>query len=176
MTIPLKPMIRQSWLVVLLGGVLLWSTGQNILQVGQRYYRQLEATPDIDPARRQLLATLYQLQALPRSEKQQTVLFIPLSNRLYWQWSNRCDATPFIAPAITGIALVDGLPTPECGDHLYYGYATYAAQERSPQERQDLATNPSQLCEVVRKTGFSQVIIIDTDLNNEVILERRTCS
>lgn len=168
------PLSRKHFLAILLGSLLVWSTGQNIVRIGQRYYRQLAAIPEPLPARQKLLETLYQLSELPRTEKQETLLFIPLQNQLYWQWSQRCDSTPFIAPAITGMALVDGLPIPECGEKNYYGYASY--EWRSPAERLTLATDPSQLCEAVRAQGFARVIIIKTDSKDDVILERRSCS
>lgn len=137
-------------------------------------FQQMQVIHSEKPVSRQeLLDALYELSQLPIAEKRESLLFIPARNNLYWRWPDQiCQASSFIAPAITGIALVDGLPRSDC-EAVNYGFAAY--EIRSNRERNQLRTNPDALCQVVRAEGFSRVIVIDSDSNQRVVVERRKC-
>jgi hypothetical protein len=60
---------------------------------------------------------LLKLHKLPLSQKRNALLFIPQNNLAYWSLADQigCCSVPFIAPALSGIAMVDGLPPVSCG-------------------------------------------------------------
>jgi len=83
--------------------------------------------------RSETLELLERLGRLPSEQKRQSLLYIPKANRAYWgelrQAPPRKAVTPFIATALTGMAMVDGLP--EYEDLLTdavpgWGYSGYA--------------------------------------------------
>src|SRR5206468_8453469 len=88
-----------------------------------------------DQKRLQLLDTLRTVQRLPGFEKRRTALYIPKTNRAYWDFFSvpaappLRKAVPFVAPAVTGVAMIDVVPDtdPEVA-WTAYGYAAYALQ------------------------------------------------
>ncbi|MEO5579207.1 MAG: hypothetical protein ABIR58_01000, partial [Gemmatimonadaceae bacterium] len=59
-----------------------------------------------------VLDQLQSLSELPLSERRRTALFIPQSETLYWRILSRpgaCTFAPFVAPALSGIAMIDGM-------------------------------------------------------------------
>lgn len=95
--------------------------------------------------------TLQTLSNLSPAEKRSTALFIPQSNTAYWEMT-ACSGSSFIAPAITGLALVDGMPPLGCKASLL-GYQYYAAREK-PQP----SPTGAELCALARSRGFGSVI------------------
>jgi len=115
-----------------------------------------------------LMETLQELAKMPIADKRQTVLFIPQSNKLYWNWLPNPNAAPFIVPAVTGMAMIDGLPY---GKPNFYGYESYILRTT-----QQLPQSQEEICQKAKTKGFSHVIIIDTDSNNRVITQKISCS
>ncbi|NJO84719.1 MAG: hypothetical protein HC828_19440 [Blastochloris sp.] len=122
-------------------------------------------------------ATIFaDLRALPLREKAETALFIPQSNELYWQFSAVCSKVPFAAPALAGIALLDGLPR-DC-PLIFYGYWTYpplpvpgptATATTTETDTLALAGQsrvPELLCAAARRKGFARVIVLDAPSGN----------
>jgi hypothetical protein len=61
--------------------------------------------------RTRVMECLSSLNAQPASNRRTTALYIPKTNRAYWDMRQVGQgATPFIAPALSGMAMVDGLP------------------------------------------------------------------
>jgi hypothetical protein len=120
-----------------------------------------------------LIIALQSLSELPVTEKRDSLLFIPRSTTLYWDQENiECAATPFIAPSITGIAMLDGLPASGCNSwafrNRFYGYSAYAY---SPPPNVD----PSELCSRVKDAGFSRIIILDQNTNDMIVTRHLSC-
>jgi hypothetical protein len=133
----------------------------------------VEAHPDY-----QVIQQLHEWDALPRAEKRDTLLFIPQSNQAYWglapsgfNLQQHCRVSPLLAPALSGMALVDGLRPVACGEERYYGYALYPIRT----EPQALGDRES-LCEQVQARGFSQVLIVDSDEHETIISRLFMCS
>lgn len=65
-------------------------------------------------ARLATLASLREPGRIPRTEERTTVLYIPKTNRAYWgdlrQFPGTHGTTPFIAPALSGLAMISGEP------------------------------------------------------------------
>lgn len=69
---------------------------------------------------------IQQLQALnnkPRSFKRKACLWIPPTNRLYWDMQHyREYGAPFVATSLSGISLINGRPTNDFSRYSYYQY------------------------------------------------------
>lgn len=69
-----------------------------------------------DSGRAALVEAMREIDRLPRAEKARTLLYIPRQNRYYWDFFPRGQErrmNPFVGPALSGVALLDGLPAPE---------------------------------------------------------------
>jgi hypothetical protein len=115
-------------------------------------------------ARLATLASLRELGRIPRAEKRKTVLYIPKTYRAYWgdlrQFPGTEGTTPFIAPALSGLAMISGEPEYEDLSEvrrITYGYWSYplpqAAEEPSDL---DLATVRKRAASM----GFEQLIVL----------------
>lgn len=106
---------------------------RKVAQVLREQAAQSGASPH---SSRQLLQQLKQLAELPVAEKRRSLLYIP-PDHPYWQLLNRQDngrTVAMLAPAMTGIALIDGVPAGASGEWAY-GYDSYFGR---PQSRQTL--------------------------------------
>jgi hypothetical protein len=98
-------------------------------------------------------------------QKRASVLYIPKSNRAYWgdlrQHSSGEGSVSFIAPALTGIAMIHG--EPEYDDisetrRLDYGFWSYPLPTRSePASSADINEAASR----AKALGFAQLIVIE---------------
>jgi hypothetical protein len=110
-----------------------------------------------------MLADLYRL---PKEEKRVTLLYIPKSNRAYWDLiDTRKGSMPwaicFVAPALSGLALLDGLPDPQdLPPSRSYGFAVYdqSAGTRRPSDQARDA-----LCQKAERMGFKRILVLDED-------------
>jgi hypothetical protein len=119
----------------------------------------------------QMLKRLQSLADLPPAEKKRTALFIPQSNRVYWDLLKNCAAVPFVAPAFSGLAMIDGLPAADCLAENY-GYASYKPRTA---ESTIAANDQVRLCSAAQAKGFDYVIRLDTTSANDVVESRMTC-
>jgi hypothetical protein len=119
-----------------------------------------------------IVKALQNLANLPLSEKKKTLLFIPQSNRLYWDLQKQCYDSPLFAPAITGIAMIDGLPGVDC----YVGNYIYESYQLRKEPQSSLDKTKETLCQKALAKGFSQVIVIDVDPNHNILQSNLSCS
>lgn len=117
-----------------------------------------------------MINTLKSLSEMPRYEKQKTLLFIPQTNRRYWDLMQYCISAPFVAPAISGIAMLDGLPDINCkGDFDYWSL-------RLRTEPQTLSLQePSGLCTRALTLGFTQIITINATADLPIQVNKLHC-
>lgn len=117
------------------------------------------------PQRLEILNILQNLNRLPLSQKRNFLLFIPQNNLAYWGLADRinCYSVPFIAPALSGIAMIDGLPPAQCGEPddwilRHNGYDCYQLRtaEQTERDRTDSA-----VCSKALKKGFEYIMRID---------------
>lgn len=125
-----------------------------------------EATTEKSRARLQVLRSLDTLGEMPLSEKRRTAVYIPKTNRAYWgdlrQGESSGATTPFLVPALTGMAMVDGLPEyedlPEVR-RFAYGYASYSLPlSPTPPAQEDLGA----VAQRARALGFHSLIVVET--------------
>jgi len=107
-----------------------------------------------------LMDTLHKLADLPLSEKRKTAVFIPQSNKLYWNAYPSCEAVPLIVPAITGMAMIDGMPPADCRIIYTNHYAVYQLRKGEQALR---AADRAGLCPYAGAKGFLAVIVLGAD-------------
>jgi hypothetical protein len=108
-----------------------------------------------------LISTLRGLDVTPPAIKRRTVVFIPQSYTHFWHiWTeaDRCSYVPFIVPATSGLALIDGMPPVDCDLILQYGLTRY---QRRTTAQLPADVTPSALCAKANAKGFSRVIVLD---------------
>ena len=117
-------------------------------------------------SRYKLLEILNNLSQMPIDKKKQTIIYVPQSNSVYWDLDVfRGDS--FIIPAVTGIAMIDGMPEID-GDPMpdnYYGYSDYQPR---------LSTRDYSIEEIynkVKEKGFENLIIISYPNDELSLLE-----
>tara|TARA_B100000315_G_C14586793_1_gene593442 strand:+ start:1287 stop:2204 length:918 start_codon:yes stop_codon:yes gene_type:complete len=124
----------------------------------------------------QLVQVLYDLSSRPNSFKQETVLYIPKTLKTYWDMSCDSHMSPFIAPAISNIAMIEGLPfitSKTCYTHtLEYGYAEYYSLNK---KATFISMKNEELCIKALNEGFNRVIEITQDSSNSIITINHEC-
>ena len=119
----------------------------------------------------QLIKLLYDIEKKSNSYKRETVLYIPKTLDVYWNLSCDSHMPPFVAPAITNLAMIEGLPMrgSSCYTHfLDHGYYTYKLQGKKAEY---LDMNREQICDRAKKEGFLRVIeITENEMGNITML------
>jgi len=115
--------------------------------------------------RQDVLACLHTLGSMPVAQKRTSVLYIPKSNRTYWgdlrQRAPGEGSVSFIAPALTGIAMIYG--EPEYDDisetrRLDYGFWSYQVPTHTePPSSEDI----NQAASRAKALGFGQLVVIE---------------
>lgn len=113
------------------------------------------------PVYEPIVTSLREVARLPREQRKRSLLFIPQSSAQYWSMltaDSRCTFTPLIAPAIASVAMLDGMPPPECIVTDQYNMTAYSARQRpqSPADQSDHA-----LCAKARGRGFDRIIVLE---------------
>jgi hypothetical protein len=106
---------------------------------------------------------LRRMSALPDSVRAMTAVFIPQDQRVFWTSLTRpgaCTFQPLVVPAVASLAMVDGMPPPDCTLSKYYGMGSFAARTR-PQLPADAA--PGVLCRRATAAGMNQVLMLTFD-------------
>jgi hypothetical protein len=122
-----------------------------------------------------LVAELRRLNDLPEAEKSRSALFVPQSYAQFWNIfdvDSRCSFAPLVAPAASGIALIDGMPPPGCKLTDQYNMPVYHRRDRE-QTSNDVTARA--LCGKGRRKGFSEVIVIEPDPSGVARRRRLAC-
>jgi hypothetical protein len=127
---------------------------------------------------KRILAVLSKLDELPLAEKRRTLLFIPKSNLQFWDllhgpyWPKE---GPFVAPALSGLAMIDGLYLPAQDDPwIGHGYNRYS-RSRASQSQPPLSEFVPALRKRCAELGFSRLIVIDADSRGMPIRRNFDC-
>lgn len=112
-------------------------------------------------ARQSLFDALHQIEELPRSVKRRSLLYIPSSNDEYWRLGSH-GIIPFAAPALTGMAMLDGIPSFEDIDRRYRGFPSYIPHEQ-------LSKDP---CQRAVALGFHQLFVIEPNGAAQVVRQQ----
>ena len=113
-----------------------------------------------------MISALRALDAEPRAIKRRTLLFVPQSDSAFWNIfvgePDRCSFAPFVGPATSGLALLDGMPPASCDLTDQYGMTAYT-RRTTPQTAADVA--PAALCTKAKRKGFARVIVLQRALD-----------
>jgi hypothetical protein len=126
-----------------------------------------------------VLNLLRSIDEMPLSDKRASLLFIPKSNRQFWDMLHGpfwpLDG-PLAAPALGGVAMIDGLcdRTPETRWY-WYNYDLYQQPELS-RRQPPLAEYLPVLRSRCAKLGFKQLIVIDTGPDGLSRQQKYDCS
>ncbi|MGK2961686.1 MAG: hypothetical protein ACSLFK_05985 [Gemmatimonadaceae bacterium] len=164
--------IRMSTvLVALVAAPLAVSMASNFVHWTKRMLAANAATKEavaaaggIEATRNHLILTeLQRLAELPRIDRRRTALFIPQTETRYWTLLARdgaCSFSGHVAPTLTGIAMIDGMPPHGCILSRYYGLGLF-----EPRARQQMPadTLPAALCERAMRHGLSRVMTAHFD-------------
>jgi hypothetical protein len=125
----------------------------------------------------QTIDILVNLYRLPKEEKRFTLLHIPKANLAFWYLltgpPDRREfsyVTPFVAPALSGLALLDGLPNAEdIPPNAGYGYEVYTP---SKEARRSLAPDQAKddLCRKAEGMGFRRILVLDVNRDGTPLL------
>ncbi len=127
-------------------------------EVGQIEARRSAVSPRF-ANRVHLLDCLVGLGGQSLEQRRGLALYIPKTNRTYWDMRQLGDgATPFIAPALASISMVDGLP--EFADigwaRVGWGYPQY----KLPSGPEPPSENVARAVEKARADGFRELLVL----------------
>ena len=121
---------------------------------------------------REIIGELLDLSRRPLEEKRRTLLFVPRTNRPYWDLFNQPGtmgsredrhriSASFLGPAITGFALADGAPEyhPKA---VFFGYGIELVPKPEPFDH--FATAAEREADVKRLAegwGFRRILVLD---------------
>jgi hypothetical protein len=118
----------------------------------------------------QLIQCLDRIGDQPAQQRRGTVLYIPKTDRTYWDMRQLGDgATPFIAPALAGLPMVDGLPEYEDigWARVGWGYPQYEL----PSGHEEPTENVDRAVDKARKDGFRKLVVLQKTAAGECGLE-----
>lgn len=119
-----------------------------------------------------IVQVLRQIGRLPLAEKRQTALWIPKTNRVYWDILPRCEAVPFVAPAITGMAAIDNLPDVNCPYAITPAINHYGVYRRGALAVGEQQMDENNACNAARGKGFLGLIVVDADAEGRIGLKK----
>jgi len=125
--------------------------------------RSLEEHPNFP-----ILAELRSIYDLPESEKRQNLLYIPANDPI-WSLHPECNTVPLLISAVSGMALLDGVPDANCSQARHYGYGAYELP--TPQVR----LTDAQVCQAAQSRGFDRIIVLQHNDSRHLDRETRIC-
>ena len=110
-----------------------------------------------------VVTALREIAQLPLDEKRKSGLFIPQSYRDYWGMfdsDERCTFVSLVAPALSTVAMIDGMPAVGCRITEQYNMPAYRPRTHA-QTPEDVSSDA--LCAKARTRGFSHVLVLAPD-------------
>ncbi len=110
--------------------------------------------------RYRLASALRTLDALPRAQKRITALFIPQSDSVFWNIlpePERCNVVSLAGPALSGLAMIDGMPPARCYTNQYA--FDFFSPRRVPQKEADVTD--ASVCSRAVEKGFLRVVRLE---------------
>lgn len=121
-----------------------------------------------------IIEALRRLAEIPVSQKKDTAVYVPRTNALYWSLSPQCEVAPFFVPAIAGMAMIGGVPGPDCRST---GWAHHYSPYRLVPEKAEASGDDQEalICSRARAKGFSRVIVLDQNESGEIEMKDASC-
>lgn len=118
---------------------------------------------------------LLALDELSLAQKRRTVVFVPQTEERYWNILGRpgaCAFSGFLVPALTGMAMIDGMPAVGCKLSPYYGLSIFQERKRA---QVPADTDPVRLCSRAVKLGFARVMTLRFDERGTIDRQSTEC-
>jgi hypothetical protein len=170
--IPNKLVLRTALIVLILVPI---AVNSKIRRGYGRLHGLVETLADLEKAPKpsSLFATDAMAKQLPNAAGAQFVnaifsqlsygeadvaIFVPPSNKEFWNLNEDCRRKSFLIPSITGIPMLNGLPPADlgCGPLKTHGFLEYNSDSLS-REMSDI-----ELCKKSNKLGFGRVGVLET--------------
>jgi hypothetical protein len=125
-----------------------------------------------------LIQLLYDLSSLSGPYKKETAVYIPKTFDVYWNLSCDTHMPPFVAPAITNMAMIEGLPIRDqkksCYTHFdNYGYITYRIRGIKANK---IEMNHEEICQKAKSKGFVRIIEINENAEGKIFPIYHECN
>jgi hypothetical protein len=126
-----------------------------------------------DNKKYQLMKIIQKFNNLERSEKKKTCIYIPKTNRIFWDMQSSQSGTPFLIPALTGISMIEGLPEylPPYPANSHRGYHLYDSKYNNQLRDSYVDLTVDDLKSKAEQHGYSRIIRIDYN-NSKFIVEK----
>lgn len=110
--------------------------------------------------RAKLIKALQELDNLSIYEKQNSLIYIPVDNDEFWDLKilPKNYVVPLLVPAISGIAMIYGLPDENSVFTRDFGYGVYKMTGKAAMDKSN-----EELFFEIRQKGFKNLIIVDYD-------------
>lgn len=128
------------------------------------YWNKVERGSQQIKKSQEMLQTLQSLYELNPRIKKESLIYIPFSNKDYWKMGD-CLSTSFIAPAVTGMALINGMPGKKC-NNIAFGYESY--DEKSNVEDIQLQDPNNFLCRKAITMHFVRIFVLNTRFTKNI--------
>ncbi len=115
---------------------------------------------DLTLYRKELLKTLLQLDKLTISEKSNSLIYIPVDNERFWNLKilPKSLSVPLMVPAISGIAMIYGLPDEGLIYTKSFGYRLYRTTSKEVMDK-----SIEELYFEISEKGYKNLILLDYD-------------
>jgi hypothetical protein len=141
----------------------------NLSEARQILDRQVAAVDRRMRTDKNIIRVLRDLDRLPLKEKRRTLLYIPKTNLQFWDLLHTAYSPkvgPFVAPALSGIAMLDGLYWPSKDDPWsVYGYEEYDYPYATPPYEKRPQPPLDDYLPILKKRcvalGVNQLIVIE---------------
>jgi len=141
----------------------------NLSQARQILDRQVAVVEQRMRTDKHIITVLRGLDRLPVEEKRRTLLYIPKTNLQFWDLLHTAYSPkvgPFVAPALSGIAMLDGLYWPSKDDPWsVYGYEEYDYPYATPPYEKRPQPPLDEYLSTLKKRclalGMNQLIVIE---------------
>jgi len=127
-----------------------------------------------------LINKLIELSKIKRDDRKKIAIYIPKSNRVYWDLS--CDSLmiPFIVPAISNITSILSLPTMPWSKSCFgqldgYGYGIYYKNLNEQIPVNDIDYEDYKLCHEAKKYSIYKIIKLYF-IKNDIVAEELNCN
>ncbi len=110
-----------------------------------------------------VIQTLRTASEISRESKKHTAVYIPKSIGEFWdiyQSAENCNWAGFVAPALSEVAMINGIPPRECsvGRNFGYGMSSYMKGLEWPPS---VVKTDSELCADGERWGFNDILIME---------------
>jgi len=115
---------------------------------------------DITLCRTELLKALLELDKLSISEKSDSLIYIPVDNEMFWSLKilPKTLSVPLLVPAVSGIAMIYGLPDEGLIYTKSFGYSVYRTTSKEVMDK-----SIEELYFEISQKGYKNLILLDYD-------------